>query len=119
MGYNTTVIVYNDALHSISKDKDFGKNLAKAVHELNGSGGRHVDIPSGSHCNAAMAVETHHADQTRVIAVGGNLGQIVGWGGSWKLNMDEMGDRVELLKNLADDIGYYVAKKPVLPNKKD
>tara|TARA_Y100000310_G_scaffold341389_2_gene440370 strand:- start:586 stop:936 length:351 start_codon:yes stop_codon:yes gene_type:complete len=112
MGYNTTVIVYNDALNSIEDDKDFGKSLAKAVKSLSISDGRHVDVPSGCHCNAAMVVETHHADQTQVIAVGGNCGQVVGWGGSWRLDMRKPEDKIELLKNLADQLGYNLSKKP-------
>jgi len=31
MGYNTTVVVMNDALGSIEKDPEFGKNLVRAV----------------------------------------------------------------------------------------
>jgi len=31
MGYNTTVVVYNDALDQIESDPQFGANLAAAI----------------------------------------------------------------------------------------
>lgn len=31
MGYNTTVVVYNDALDQIANDPEFGKKLVAAI----------------------------------------------------------------------------------------
>jgi len=111
MGFNTTVVVLNDALGYIEDDPDFGKNLARAISEVGGRGGR-VDVAArssrgGVHCNAATVVETHHADSTVIVAVGGNLGLELGraWGHKWN-------DKVAILKSLAANMGFYIRKKP-------
>lgn len=74
MGYNTTIVVMNDAIDQIESDPNFGKNLAAAVRELSDGIRDRIDVPAGNHVNAAHVVETHHADQTAVVTVGGNLG---------------------------------------------
>ena len=76
MGFNSTVIVLNDALDQIEKDPYFGKNLAKAILRV-GCYGNKVDIQSGNHCKAATVIETHHADYYEYIKVGGNYGEVV------------------------------------------
>lgn len=76
MGWNTTVVVLNDALHNIEKDRDFGKNLAAAIQRTVGTD-RPIDVPAGNHCNAATVVETHHADFPVLVRVGGNMGKVV------------------------------------------
>lgn len=79
MGYNTTVVVMNDALGEIAEDTEFGKRLAAAIQQV--QRGKPVDVPAygkrGIHCNAAIVIETHHADHEVVVAVGGNDGRIV------------------------------------------
>jgi len=77
MGFNTAVVIHNDALHDIAKDPDFGKNLAEAVSMLSGRGGR-VNVPSGSQCNAATVIATTHSSDCVVVAVGGNYGNVLG-----------------------------------------
>lgn len=112
MGFNTTVVVLNDALDQISKDPLFGQKLADAVLYLGGPSKFHLDIPSGNSCNAATVVETHHADEVVVVAVGGNYGRILGYGGGWK------GSDLDILKSLAWKMGYTVHKKPSKPRGK-
>ena len=34
MGYNTTVVILNDALGQIAKDPKFGEKLARAIMEV-------------------------------------------------------------------------------------
>lgn len=104
MGYNTTIIVLNDALHEIETDTDFGRKLAQAVRGL--SVGKRGTIGAGCHANAATAIETHHADGIHLIAIGGNTGQDLGYMGGYRCN------EVDLLKSLADKLGYRVSKKP-------
>lgn len=119
MGYNTTVLVLNDALGLIEKDPNFGKNLAAAITHLTVSGGEQVDISAAErdsdgnvrsvHVNAATAIESHHADGTSVVAVGENCARIL------KRVLYPYGEdeyKVCVLKALADDMGYYVARKP-------
>jgi hypothetical protein len=75
MGYNTTILVLNDALTHIENDPDFGKKLCKAIRELGVMGGMRrgpINVPVGGHANPVTVIETHHADQTALIAVGGN-----------------------------------------------
>lgn len=103
MGYNTTLIVLNDALHEIENDKDFGMKVAQATRKV--SLGKEVDISSGYHCNAATVIETHHADGIKLIAVGGNCGQDLGYVGGYRSNPEDM------LRSLADSMGFKVSKK--------
>lgn len=109
MGYNTTLVVYNDALGAIESDINFGEKVAKAVRKLSVNNGETVDISAGNHANAAMAVESHHADNTSVITVGGNLGikhlEMFGWLHHEK-DMQE-----KLLRQWADNLGFDLVKK--------
>lgn len=75
MGFNTTVVILNDALHDIASDPEFGKNLAAAITSSFPSKPQWVH--AGSHGNAAYVVESHHADHQVLIEVGGNVGKIV------------------------------------------
>ena len=106
MGYNTTVVVLNDALGNIEEDPEFGKNLARAIMQLSVSRGRPVDVSSKGHVNAATAIETHHADRYIASAIGGNRAVVLGDCGSW--NVD---DEVDMLRRLADKYGYNLHKK--------
>ncbi len=79
MGYNTSVIVLNDALEDIESDPNFGKKLAAAIRERNlNPNGRPIDVSAWGHCNAASVIETHHADQTSVVLIGGNTAKVLG-----------------------------------------
>lgn len=83
MGFNSTVVVMNDALHVIAEDKDFGKNLAEAITNASWDRSVHVAAVAGRNiqCNAATVVETHHADQNMIVRVGQNCGIVLNhWG---------------------------------------
>lgn len=109
MGYNTTVMILNDALESIENDPNFAKNLVRGVHLV--TRGKPVDIHAGGQHAAATVIETHHADSTSLVAVGGNdgisLGQFYYVG-----NPYEDKGKVAILKALADQLGYRIVKKP-------
>lgn len=80
MGWNTTVVVLNDALSFIENDPEFGKRLAGAIQKA--VRGKPVDVAAhsangGIHCNAATVIETHHADYDVLVRVGGNRGEVV------------------------------------------
>jgi hypothetical protein len=78
MGFNTTVVVLNDALSYIEDDPNFGKKFVDAILSLSRSSNpSHVYVSAGSHCNAAAVIETHHADYNVYVKVGGNCGQVV------------------------------------------
>jgi len=95
MGYNTTVIVMNDALGQIENDPEFGKKLAAAIR-ANGLRNKPVDVDAGYHGNAATVIETHHADFTAVVGVGGNTGIVLE-----TFSTGRGPDREDLLKRLA------------------
>jgi hypothetical protein len=79
MGWNTTVVVINDALDMIRDDPEFGRRLYDAVLKV--QRGKPVDVAAhskrGIHCNAATVIETHHADHDVLVKVGGNYGEVV------------------------------------------
>jgi hypothetical protein len=82
MGYNTTVVIYNDALHEIRNDPEFGKKLVGVILEQDGlrpksffASGKQGDYTFSS--TAGVVVEQHHADDTAIVAVGGNTGIMI------------------------------------------
>ena len=118
MGFNTTVIVLNDAIDMIKDDPDFGRNLYYAILEL--GRGKQVDIPArsaygGVHCNAATAVETHHADGTAIVAVGGNCATKLGECYYTGYHGEDAG-KLKILQQLADSMGYRLVKKSAKRN---
>jgi len=57
----------------IAKDPDFGKKLVAAIAD----GGKQVVISTPSFGNAATVIESHHSDNTVLIAVGGNCASVL------------------------------------------
>ena len=108
----------NDALNAIANDPEFGKNLAEAIQKLSLGQHKHgVDVPAfsyvngerrGVHTNAATAIESHHADGIAVVAVGGNCATVIGR--SYGNHHNEE-DKLDILKQLADELGYGLRKK--------
>jgi hypothetical protein len=111
MGYNATVVVMVDALTQIERDPEFGASLSRAIREhMSGSSrpGR-TDVRAGSHYNAAHVVETHHADSTAVITVGGNLGVQQHYSYGW--HHQEQEGREKLLREWAAKLGFDLVRK--------
>jgi len=117
MGYNTTLVIMNDALHQIKEDKDFGRKVYEAALVIDRQENRQrgVDISSGCHCNAATVIEQHHADSTAVIAVGGNCATVLHT--TYGYRHHEEADQIHILEELADRYGYTIRKKPTKDNK--
>lgn len=113
MGFNTTVVILNDALGSIEEDKDFGKKIAEAVSLLPRDNNKPVEIPSGWNANAAYVIECHHADSTAIIAVGGNCGEVLAYHYGYRINTHE--EKVSLLRTLAKQLGCDVVEKKKKP----
>jgi hypothetical protein len=109
MGYNSTIVIVNDAIDMIANDKDFGKSVANAIRSMSMTQGQRVDIASGNHCNAAHLVEIHHADESVVVVVGGNLGVKRAHVYGWKHNEDEV--QRQLIEEWACRLGYELVKK--------
>lgn len=94
MGFNTTVVVLNDALDDIEQDPNFGKNLAKAILKC-GSTSKQVYVPAMNHGNAATVIESHHADYNFLIKVGGNQGKVV----TELMGGESVNNQIRILKN--------------------
>ena len=105
MGYNTTVLILNDALDTIENDPEFGKKLVAAILQCGGRGGP-INVPVGNHANPVSVIESHHADQMRVVAVGGNTSVVLGYGGGYRSEKDQ------ILKHVAEDNDFVIYKKP-------
>lgn len=85
MGFNTTVVIYNDALGYIEKDPVFGRRLVQAITAQFGTHERQdffaaiakPDGHIGGTSSAGLVIEQHHADQVVYVAVGRNEGKVV------------------------------------------
>jgi hypothetical protein len=66
MGYNTTVLILNDFTGSISKSEKFVERLCQMLSS--GEVGRVIP--------GVEIIETHHADDTVTVRVGGNRGVV-------------------------------------------
>jgi len=115
MGYNTTVVFYNDEFGSIADDPDFGKKLVKAMQEINlppkhrSNGGKYgVDVRCPN-AGVGTVINTHHADQTSVLAVSKNGADILSES-VWPDGGDESRN-VRILRALANQMGYDLHKK--------
>ena len=108
MGFNTTVVVLNDALHQIAEDTEFGKKLSQACLMAHHQGPQ--DVSAGNHMNAATAIESHHASTLLPVLVGGNFAFPL------KVSLYEPDHSADLelllLKKLAESKGFYLRKKP-------
>lgn len=117
LGLNTTVLVLNDALGTIADDPEFGKRLADAVMQTFGAvRGTPVYVLArsrggGIHGNAATVIETHHADIKTVVVIGGNCGTVLG-SVMGPRNDGSQESAVAILKDLAEQHGYVLHKKP-------
>ncbi len=111
----------HDSLGIIAQDPEFGKNLASAINSMQlPAQYRRQDVPaywymngvksSGVDYNAAEVIESHHADTYAVVAVGGNTGENLGEY-FLRSHPDKLEGQLELLKNLADALGYRLVKK--------
>lgn len=107
MGYNTTVLVLNDALNDIAEDPQFGSKLMAAVNKAVCYGGG-VDVSACGHVNAATVIETHHADSYHTVLVGGNMGHSLGYAGHYSMDLATFEGKRNLLRQLAAHLGVKV-----------
>lgn len=92
MGFNTAMMVLNDHLHMIEKDKEFGLKVAEAI--------RYTNTGITSHHNSFSVLSPVHADYRQMIVVEQN-------------NIHRMDDVVLTpwqLKDLAARHGYRLVK---------
>lgn len=111
MGFNTPVLILNDAADGLKTDTQFGPRLLDAMSEANRSEYRDhgKSVVLGHHGNGAYAFAAQHADDVQVIAFGGNcmtsLGMVYG---GWS----QMTDPDKLMRSLAQTLGYRLVKLP-------
>lgn len=106
MGYQTTIVVLNDAAHMITEDPKFPKKLYDGINAMALRPENPIDVSIGGHVNAVQIVAQEHADVMSIIASGGNSGRVIGHG-RWS-NSDHT-----LLHNLAALHGFkLVPLKP-------
>jgi hypothetical protein len=108
MGFNTTVIVMNDALHDIERDPLFGKKLSDAISSASLRDDP-IDVSAMNHVNAATVIETHHNSANVVVAVGGNCGTVLGW--DHGDTHHKPADKERILRALANELGYNLHRK--------
>ena len=108
MGFNTTVLILNDTLSRIESDpEDFVKSLCRMAGSGEATGDSPIDFHLGSQSGV---IQTHHADNTAVILVGGNSATVLGVRHGWKHNEPEF--QIECLKWVLRDLGHEVRKMP-------
>ena len=110
MGFNTAVLILNDAIDGVEKDPaSFAKNMMHAWHLFQRTGNP-TDFAIGNHVNGGTIFHNAHADVTGVYAIGGNHTSKLhtAWNGG-KHHSDE--EKVKLLKELANELGYTITKK--------
>lgn len=111
MGFNTTMIVRNDCLADIERDMGFGAKVAAAIREHGNNTSEQVDIVSRFSANAATIIETHHADLTAVVAVGGNFATVLANSLAGHSTLDE---QRRLLEDALEQVKAQIAAAPKL-----
>jgi hypothetical protein len=108
MGFNSTVVVMHDALGLIRQDPTFGKHLAEAIADRGFHKTHDVGALVGNnyYTNAAVVIESHHADSLLVVAVGGNTGRVL-----YRDHLSDTTTDLEIIRKLASNLGYYLVKK--------
>jgi hypothetical protein len=93
MGLNTAVVVLNDHLSFIETDEFFGAKVAEAVRDVHRDGGHH---------NSFAVLPSGHADYDQVVVIGGNRIR----------RFDQCEDAEQILRRLADSLGFSLRRKP-------
>lgn len=110
MGYNTAAMFLNDAIDGLKTDPNVGHRIFEAIITSDRPENRKrgfTDFPIGNYCNGGLVLPSRHADDIQVIAFGRNYAKVLGV--TWHANMEEP---LEVIKALADQMGYRLVKKP-------
>jgi hypothetical protein len=72
MGYLTTIVIHNDAMHSFKQDpKGFGEAILKGIEDANREH-READVGFKGYCNYITVHPSRHADDETVYVHTGN-----------------------------------------------
>lgn len=106
MGFNTALMILNDAADGLKDNPDVGTSIYNAL--LESQRGKPVDFSIKSYANGGVVLPSHHADVVQLIAVGGNdMTPVVNLYGAWR----EMSEPEELLRRFADQLGFRIVRK--------
>ena len=106
MGFQTTLILYNDYVHDLPKLDDIGQTIYHAVLQCS----THDSVDLG---HFGTAFRSHHADTTVPMLIGDYTAiPIVPYSNrSYKAKPDES-MQIAHLRDIADKLGFYLARKP-------
>ncbi len=106
MGYNTPILVLNDTADLLRSDANAGPKILDAILESHRTKTQSVTLTNGRLiASPVIVLEPKHADATRLLVVGQN--SIEELAELWYC-----GSKPEdVLKALADKLGYRVVKK--------
>ena len=107
MGYNTVLMVLNDAFDQIQKDPDFGRNLVNAAVRHDPTRQKINTFSSGNHCNPAQIISVQHADISQLTLVSRNSGTCIYPNSSYALLKPDRSDMQELV-NILNALGFSV-----------
>jgi D-alanyl-D-alanine carboxypeptidase len=71
VGYNTVAVLFNDHMHRIQDDPDFGRHVAQAVRAWTWPD----RARSATHFGSGQVISQAHADYSQVVVVGRNAGK--------------------------------------------
>lgn len=109
MGFQTTIMILNDALGEIDNDpKGWWEKTSEMIKAHRGNSDPQ-SYGFGSFSNGFTLVDVHHADVTSVIAVGGNYSTILSKLPRQSHHSEE--HELELIKKLAKKHGYKLVKE--------
>jgi hypothetical protein len=110
MGFRTVVVLSNDQAHEWEKDPELGRKIFLAASMQHFGRQDEIDLarrifPYGE------AIEQVHADTQTVAFLDGYGGKAIAHS-FWHRGQTEEQKNFEMLKALADKLGYRVSKKP-------
>lgn len=107
MGYNSAILIHNDAMGCLDDQQvlqTWWQNMHSAIQSRN-----LIDVSIAYNANGSSLFHMDHADYTGIYAIGGNyttqLGSRLGYSHHTQEN------KLEILKELAKDMGYRLVKQ--------
>ena len=113
MGFNTTLVLSNDAFEAVDADPAGWWAVTKAAISRAHMDSRPIEYGFRHHGNGFWAAANKHANTVTLLAVGGYYTSVLfqeHWGNR---GHHEAEDQVELLRRAAGKLGYVLTKKPV------
>jgi len=105
MGFRTVVVLNNDLTHEWEKDPELGRKISRAASL---KGWTELEVLDGF--NYGKVVEQVHADCQTVAFLDGYSGRAMAHS-HWFRDQTEEQKNLNMLKALADALGYRVVKK--------